>query len=110
VNAAAAWLYGQGHAVDLILAIVLIEAAWLIHWRGWSFSAAVLALLPGAILLLALRAALLGLGWRWIGLMLVLSFPAHLADVTVRDRATVAQRRGTRPPSRWLGGAGGHGF
>jgi len=90
VSAAATWLYAQGHAVDLILGILLVEAVWLIHWRGWSFSAAVLALLPGAILLLALRGALLGLGWPWIALMLLLSFPAHLADVALRDRATVA--------------------
>lgn len=83
------WLYAQGHAVDLILGILLIEGIWLIRRRGWTPGAAAVALLPGAFLLLAVRAALLGLGWPWIALALLLSFPAHLADLLLRNRAAV---------------------
>jgi hypothetical protein len=86
VSAAATWLYAQGHAVDLILAVLLLEAVWLVRWRGWTARAATLCLLPGAMLLLALRAALVGLAWPWIALTLALSFPAHLADVLQRSR------------------------
>lgn len=82
----AAWLYAQGHAIDLILAVLSLEAAWLIGRRGWTPRAAALCLLPGAMLLLALRAALLGMAWPWIALALALSFPAHIADVLSRPR------------------------
>ncbi len=82
-----AWLYLEGHAVDLILGGLLIEAVWLTRWRGWTPRAAIVCLLPGAILLLAVRAALVGLAWPWIAFALLLSFPAHLADVALRDRA-----------------------
>lgn len=80
------WLYAQGHAIDLILGIVLLEALWLMRWQGWTLRAAAACLLPGVILLLALRAALVGMAWPWIALALVLSFPAHLADLMLRDR------------------------
>lgn len=84
-----AWLYGQGHAVDLVLCVLLFEAVWLVRWRGWTLGAATLCLLPGAILLLALRAALVGMTWPWVGGALLLSFPAHLADVASRHRRAV---------------------
>lgn len=88
--AVATWLYAEGHAVDLILAILLVEAVWLTRARGWTPRAAAFALLPGAMLLLALRAALLGMAWPWVALALMLSFPAHLADILSRRRAIVA--------------------
>jgi len=44
----------------------------------------VLALLPGALLLIALRAALTGAGWAWVALFVTLSLPAHLADMRRR--------------------------
>lgn len=90
MSGVAAWLYGEGHAVDLVFGCLLLEAVWLTQWRGWTPRAAILCLLPGAILLLALRAALVGLAWPWIALALLLSFPAHLADVALRDRASLA--------------------
>ena len=86
MSAAATWLYAQGHAVDLILGVLLVEAVWLVRWRGWAPGAAALCLLPGAALLLAVRAALIGLAWPWVALALALSFPAHLADVMLRAR------------------------
>lgn len=80
----AAWLFGQGHAVDLILGVMLIEWLWLHHWQGWRGSDAALRLLPGALMLLALRAALTGMAWPWIALALAASFPVHLADLRRR--------------------------
>jgi hypothetical protein len=56
----------------------------LTRWYGWGGRAAALRLLPGALMLLALRAALLGLCWPWIALALAASFPAHLADLRRR--------------------------
>ena len=60
---------------------MLGEFAWLTRRRGWRWADALLRLLPGALLLLGLRAALTGLAWPWIALPLALSFPAHLADL-----------------------------
>ncbi|WP_010184102.1 hypothetical protein [Sphingomonas sp. PAMC 26605] len=86
MNGVATWLYAQGHAIDVILGVLLVEAVWLVRWRNWPPGAAVLCLLPGAALLLAVRAALIGLAWPWVALALALSFPAHLADVMSRTR------------------------
>ena len=61
--------------------VLLAEAAWLIRVRNWPARAALPRLLPGALMMLALRAALTGAGWPWIALALALSYPAHLADL-----------------------------
>jgi hypothetical protein len=63
---------------------MLAEWGWLTRARGWRPDAAALRLLPGALLLLALRAALTGQAWPWIALALAASFPAHLADLARR--------------------------
>ncbi|UZK66656.1 hypothetical protein [Sphingomonas sp. M1-B02] len=76
------WLFASGHAVDLVLAVIALELLWLTRWGGWRIADALLRLAPGALMLLALRAALAGMDWRWIGLPLLLSFPVHLADLT----------------------------
>lgn len=75
------WLFAQGHAVDVILLVMAGELAWLWRVSRWTASAATLRLLPGALMLLALRAALTGMTWPWIAVALLLSFPAHLADL-----------------------------
>ena len=77
------WLFASGHAADLVLAVMVIELAWLIG-RGWRPVDALLRLGPGALMLIALRAALTGLDWQWIALPLALSFPVHLADLARR--------------------------
>ncbi len=83
--------FASGRAVDVVLLVVLLEALLLtilsLRARG-SFAALeiVLALLPGVLLLLALRAALLQLSWAWVAFFLLLSFPAHLADLRRRWR------------------------
>lgn len=78
------WLIRSGHAVDLILIVMLAEAAWLRFGRRVATIDIALALLPGALILLAARAALAGAGWPMIALPLALSFPVHLADLRRR--------------------------
>ncbi len=77
-------LFATGHAVDLVFAFLVVEAAALIALRqGFKGATAnvIVAVLPGAFLLLALRASLTGAGWPWIALWLAFSLPAHLADL-----------------------------
>lgn len=81
-----AWFFASGHAVDLVLAVIVAELAWLVSGSGWRLRDALACLLPGALMLVALRAALTGMDWRWIGLPLALSFPVHLADLALRTR------------------------
>jgi len=76
--------FASGHAVDLVLVFLVLEVVALSLWRRGGFGPAVVAVLPGACLLLALRAALTGADWIWIGLWLSLSLPAHLADLIRR--------------------------
>ena len=88
-----AWLFASGHAVDVVLAVIAVEFAWLSGRRGWRASDAFLRLAPGALMLVALRAALTGQDWRWIALPLLLSFPVHLADLA---RTGPGRRRAPR--------------
>ncbi|WP_010218336.1 hypothetical protein [Sphingomonas sp. PAMC 26621] len=64
--------------------MLLLEFAILTRRNGWSARDAALRLLPGALMMLALRAALTGAAWWWIALALAASFPAHLADLMRR--------------------------
>ena len=75
------WFFASGHAVDLVLAVLAIEALWL-----WSRGRGDLlgALLPGALVVLGLRAALTGAGWPIVALWLAASFPAHIHDLRRR--------------------------
>ncbi len=75
------WLFDSGHAVDIVLAVIVLEFAWLVGAREWRPLDAALRLLPGALILLALRFALTGSDWRWIALFLLASLPVHLADL-----------------------------
>ena len=76
-------LFASGHAVDIVLAVLMLEAAFLLARRR-DAAAVVLALLPGGLMMLALRAALTGAAWPWIALPLAASFPVHLLDVRRR--------------------------
>lgn len=78
------WLFRSGHAADLILAVMLIEGVWLVAARRWPTATAALALLPGALMIVALRLALTGANVKWLALVLLLSWPAHLADLRRR--------------------------
>lgn len=80
------WLFARGHAVDIVLAVLGIEAVWLAA-RGRKLADIALLMLPAVAILLALRGALTGASWHWIALPLALSFPVHLADLRRRFRA-----------------------
>jgi len=78
--------FSSGRAIDLVLAFMVVEFIVLL-WRRNRAHARIdvlLALAPGACLLLAVRAALTGSGWMWVGAFLALSLPAHLADLARR--------------------------
>jgi hypothetical protein len=83
------WLFASGHAVDVVLGVLGIELVWLIAGAKWPVKTALLCLAPGALMLLGLRAALVGLDWRWIALPLLVSFPINLADLALRNRRRV---------------------
>ncbi|MFN4114300.1 MAG: hypothetical protein ACK4GD_10205 [Sphingomonadaceae bacterium] len=78
--------FASGHAADVIIAVLIVEAIWLI-WRGRNPLDVALMLLPAALMIVGLRAALVGADWPWIAGPLALSFPVHLADVVRRGRA-----------------------
>ena len=85
----------DGSIADLVLAVMVIEAAVLIALsrRGASkFSAAIiiLALLPGFFLVLALRGALIRAEWFWIALALMGALLTHLIDMRMRFQPRVA--------------------
>ncbi|QFT78631.1 hypothetical protein [Erythrobacter sp. THAF29] len=77
------WFFESGHAADLILLVLLAEAIWL-KSRRWSLAAIVGLLGPAALIVLGLRAALVGAQWYWIALPLALSLPLHLMDLNKR--------------------------
>jgi len=65
---------------DVVLAALALEAAFLMLVR----KDVVLILGPGAVLVLALRLALAGAEWWWIGAALFASLPLHLLDLARR--------------------------
>lgn len=83
-----AWFFASGHAADLAVGFILIEAGvlWRLRdgagrrrfFRFWPFLAA------GACLMLALRAALVGAPWWCVAFALALSGVAHALDVARR--------------------------
>jgi hypothetical protein len=77
--------FASGRAADLVLAVLAIEAVLLMRAGRRAIDVALL-LLPGACMMLALRAALVGADWPWIALALAASFPVHLADLFRRSR------------------------
>lgn len=76
-----AWLFASGHAVDLVLAVIAAEFAWMTTRFGWPVRAAALRLLPGVLMLLGVCAALVDAAWPWVALPLLASLPVHLLDL-----------------------------
>lgn len=76
--------FESGRAIDLVLLIMLAEGVFLWFRRRASALDILLALLPGALILLGVRAALTGADWPLIALPLALSWPVHLADIRRR--------------------------
>ena len=84
-------LFASGRLVDLILVLVVVEAAALmLYWRRFGAGVSPFDLLPnlcaGAFLLLAMRAALTGGGWMAASGCLAAAGLAHLADLYRRWR------------------------
>lgn len=75
--------FASGHAADLVLAVLAIEAVWL-KSRGWTWGAIAGLLGPAAFIILGVRAALVGADWYWVAIPLALSFPLHLMDLRAR--------------------------
>ncbi len=73
----------SGRAVDVVLAVIALEYVWLVA-RGRSPLAVALALIPGALMLLALKAALGDWSWMWIAGGLAASGLVHAADLKRR--------------------------
>jgi len=83
-------LISGGRIVDLILLVMAAEAVFLLAYRrragkGLAPMAVVLMLLPGAFLLLALRAALTGASSTAIVGWLAAALVAHVADLWARQ-------------------------
>ena len=84
-------LFATGRIIDLILGLVVLEAAVLALWRrrtgtGIPTGALLINLASGFFLLCAVRAALADAWWGWIALCLAGSLLAHMADLRSRWR------------------------
>jgi hypothetical protein len=85
------------HGVDLILALMALEALVVLYWRaafrrGPAPLPFIVNLLAGAFLLLALRCALAGTAGAAIGVFLLAALAAHLADLRLRWEDAAAKR------------------
>ncbi len=78
-------LFGSGHAADIVLAVLLVEAVWL-RLRGWRWKTLLGLLGPAALLVLGLRAALVGAPWYLVSLPVALAFPLHMLDLRNRSQ------------------------
>ena len=82
-----AGFFASGHAVDLVLLVIVVEFAVLSLRRSGALGRGLdrmLALMPGVCMLFALRAALTGAAWPWVAAPLAASFPFHIADLIRR--------------------------
>jgi uncharacterized integral membrane protein len=80
----------SGRAVDVVLLVIAIEFVVLVVLAREDRAQAAMkwffALMPGVLLLVALKAALVGAGWPWVTLWIAASFPFHLIDLMRRRR------------------------
>ena len=76
--------FASGRAVDIVLAVLVVEAVWL-RLRSIRWADIIPALLPAVLMMLALRAALTGMAWPFVSLPLILAFPVHIYDLKRRD-------------------------
>ncbi|WP_373472861.1 hypothetical protein [Sphingorhabdus lacus] len=75
--------FASGRAVDVVLAVLAIEAIWL-KYRGGSWLSIGSALIPAVLMMIALRSALTGMAWPYISIPLALAFPVHIFDLRQR--------------------------
>jgi hypothetical protein len=83
--------FANGRIVDLILALVVVEAVVLLTYRrltgrGIPGMGLLTNLLAGAFLLMALRSALIESHWALTAAWLAAALIAHIADLTQRWR------------------------
>ncbi|MEL7188164.1 MAG: hypothetical protein AAGK17_01315 [Pseudomonadota bacterium] len=89
------WLFDRGHAADIILAVLFVEAL-ILRTRCWDWKPIFALLGTAALIVLGLRAALTGAQWYWVALPLALSFPLHVLDIRAR-KAEAAKADHTAP-------------
>jgi hypothetical protein len=77
-------LFRSGRAIDIVMAVMLVEALVLVARKRSDPLSILLALLPGMLILVALRLAITGSGWPVVAAVLLLSWPVHLADIARR--------------------------
>lgn len=77
-------LFASGHAADIVLAVLALEGLWLRLARRWGILDIAALLGPAVLIVLGLRAALVGASWWWVALPLALSLPLHLHDLRKR--------------------------
>jgi hypothetical protein len=75
--------FASGRAVDVVLAVLLVEAIWL-RFRANRWADIIPALLPAILMMIALRAALTGMTWPFVSIPLALAFPVHIYDLKRR--------------------------
>lgn len=76
--------FASGHAADLILGVLVIEALWLRLRHGWRWRDLAGLLGTAVLMILGLRAALVGAPWWMVALPLAASLPLHLMDLRTR--------------------------
>ena len=76
-------LFRSGHAADIVLLVLLAEGIWL-RTRSMAWSHILGLLGPAALIVLGLRAALVGAPWYLVSLPVALAFPLHLLDLRHR--------------------------
>lgn len=82
-------LIASGRIVDLIVGLMIVEGIaiaiyWVARGRGIAPLDLIVNLLAGVALLLALRGALTGAGWRTIAGALVFAGVMHVLDLVRR--------------------------
>ena len=82
-------IFRSPHLIDVIVGFAILEGVWLAVARRRTVRpiAIALMLLPGVLLMLALRAALADAAWPWVPAALAASLVAHMADLRERWRS-----------------------
>ncbi|KAA6182412.1 hypothetical protein F2Q65_17985 [Thiohalocapsa marina] len=84
-------LFHSGRIIDLILLLVIAEAAaigWLARRRGRGPGLREIGptLVSGALLMLTIRSALTDQWWGWTALLLTLALVSHIIDLALHWR------------------------
>lgn len=90
-----AW-FESGRAIDVVLAVFLLEGLWLVLSGRMRPAAAAAALLPGVAMVLALRVVVADGSWLWVALLLTAALPLHVADLA--QRGVLRRGRSARAP------------